>query len=154
MIVTLCSCNLFFFPGPPSHLISCLLCLQLWEQLPKQGFWEGSGADSVLPCRDLQPCLPCSLWPGHCLHIPLTHAGAAKSHRESGATALGTLVSTPSLASPHCLCCQKPLSSATTSSQGSLYDTGLELSPPAVVWGVFPSCLAEPCPCQPQYSWC
>lgn len=137
-----------------------LLFLQPWEQLPKQGFWGGSGADSVLPCRDLQPCLSCSRRAVHCLHIPLTPAGAAgpTASQEPGTSSwidpqgagLHWAHWAPSLASPPCLYCQKLLSSATTSSQGSLCHTSQELPPPAVVWGVSPSCLPEPWPCQHQ----
>lgn len=169
MIVTFYSHNLFFFPGPP-HLISCLLFLQPWEQLPKQGFWEGSGTDSVLPCWDFWPCLsssPCALPacpPDLCWGCWSHHGSGAKvqqchwtdpqgpSLQECGYRTghictsyfLGILL-LPLLPETPFLC-HHFLSRVPVLHQPGA--AALPLFLWAVVWGVLLSRLAEPHPCQ------
>lgn len=145
MIVTFYSHNLFFFLGLLISSHAFCFCSPGNSCLSKD-FGKG-----VV----LTQCYHAEIFghafhplPVHCLHVPLTCAGAAGPtmgqeprsssaigliHRDpacrSAATAPGTSVPATSLASSCCLCCQKHLSSATTSSQGSLCCTSLELLP-------------------------
>lgn len=159
MIVTLHSCSLFF-PWPPSLLTPFVFCSPGNSCLSKD-LGEGAVLPPCYPCRDFQPCLSRFLWPVHCLQVSLIPCWSCLSPplarswglaapldrptpcRRAGAESQGTgrflptLIPAPSSLSPHRLCCQKHLSSATASSQGSPRLPSPELlpcSPPGMLW--------------------